>query len=83
MGWDQLANAMGGFLGGAVLGVALAVILVKRLSLPVLRRTAIVSGVVTAALVGYVLWRVNARQPLAPEPIRNSPTAVPPPQPGG
>ena len=56
-GWDQLADALGGAMLGALGGLALAVLLVARLGVATLRRTAWVA--LALALLGGAFLTVR------------------------
>jgi ABC-type uncharacterized transport system permease subunit len=51
MGWDDIGDALGGLLFGAIAGLLMAVLAARRLSDRALRGSAIVTGTIALALI--------------------------------
>lgn len=62
MGWDQLANALGGFAIGAFSGAILSTWLARTIEIRLLRRLALLAFTAAALLVAFVVWRVITSQ---------------------
>ena len=62
MGWDQIGHALGGMMLGALGGVVLAIVLARRLRIPVLRTLAIVSTLLAGSMVAFVAVRLRQEQ---------------------
>lgn len=84
MGWDGIADALGGMLLGAPAGLLLAILLARRLRVPTLRLVTAVTGVLAASLLLIGVLRVRsdmdraAREAAPTRPL--TPTTTDPPR---
>lgn len=59
MGWDQLANFLGGAVLGAGGGVVIAAVLAIRLSIPALRVVLLVTALLSGTGIAFLTWRAH------------------------
>jgi hypothetical protein len=59
MGFDQLASMLGGMMLGAAIGLAIAVVLARRMGLAGLQRLTVVVGLIAASLVSVGVVRMR------------------------
>lgn len=62
MGWDQIANALGGMMLGVLAGTVIAVVLARRLRLPSLRVLTIATTLLAGSMVAFVAVRFRQEQ---------------------
>jgi hypothetical protein len=74
-------------MAGALISAVIGVLLARRMAYPVLRRAALLTGIIAVSLIGYVFWRARAIQAGAarsaetspkPVPVERHPTVAPP-----
>lgn len=67
MGWDQIADALGGVMVGGVFGLAIALLVIRRISEPGLARAARLVGLVVIGLLVVMTLRIRTIQRAARE----------------
>jgi predicted lipid-binding transport protein (Tim44 family) len=62
MGWDQIGHVLGGMMIGALAGMVVAIVLARRLRIPVLRALTIVIALVAGSMVTLVAIRMRQEE---------------------